>query len=269
MYELRKVHPVFSLSLFTLKLFLVPAMVAAVTLASRRWGPAVGGLLAGLPLVAGPTLFFFALEQGEPFAAQAAGATLVGLIAVAAFCLAYAWLSVAVSWVVALPVSWLVFGAVSIPLNLFSWPPLVALVVAAGSFALARWLLPSVGAAPPPLIPPLWDLPLRMGAAAALVLSVTYVATRVGPTVSGALTPIPSVLAIVVAFVHAQQGRAGVIHFLRGFLPAIWTFAVFCFILQAVLVPLGRYLGFLLATTVQSVVHSLVLRAMRRAPRRP
>jgi hypothetical protein len=43
-----------------------------------------------MPMVAGPTLFFIALEQGDAFAAQAAGATLVSLMAVAAFALAAA-----------------------------------------------------------------------------------------------------------------------------------------------------------------------------------
>jgi len=68
-----------------LKLLLVPGLVAAVTLAVRRWGPAVGGWLAGLPVVAGPVLVFYAIEQGDAFAAQAAHATLAGLIATSAF----------------------------------------------------------------------------------------------------------------------------------------------------------------------------------------
>ena len=50
-----------------LKLLLVPGLVAAVTLAVRRWGPAVGGWLAGLPVVAGPVLVFYAIEQGDAF----------------------------------------------------------------------------------------------------------------------------------------------------------------------------------------------------------
>jgi hypothetical protein len=258
-----------STSLLTLKLVLVPGMIAVITLASRRWGPAVGGLLTGLPLVAGPTLYFFALEQGEVFAARAAGATLVGMFAVAAFCLAYAWLSVASAWFVALPVSWLVFGAISVALNLLPWPPGAALAVTTCGFVLARLFLPSAGGGPVPLVMPLWDLPLRMGAGAALVLSVTYMAAHLGPTLSGALIPFPIVLAIIVAFAHAQQGRAGVIHFLRGFLPAIWSFVVFCFIVQRAVVPLGRDLGFLLALAVQSGVHALVLRTMRAVIGRP
>ncbi len=59
-----------------LKLFLVPALIALVTLAGRRWGPAVAGWLSAFPVVAGPILGFIALEQGAAFAARAAIGTL-------------------------------------------------------------------------------------------------------------------------------------------------------------------------------------------------
>jgi hypothetical protein len=51
--------------LLVLKLVLVPGLVAGVTLGARRWGPAIGGWLTALPLVAGPTLFFLAIEQSS------------------------------------------------------------------------------------------------------------------------------------------------------------------------------------------------------------
>ena len=36
------------------KLFLTPLLIVSVTLAGRRWGTAVSGLLIGLPLVSAP-----------------------------------------------------------------------------------------------------------------------------------------------------------------------------------------------------------------------
>src|SRR3990172_1682278 len=72
-----------------LKLILVPVLIGALSLAGRRWGPAVGGWLAGLPWTSGPVALFLALEQGTTFASNAAQGTLMGLVSVAAFCLAY------------------------------------------------------------------------------------------------------------------------------------------------------------------------------------
>src|SRR5262245_59531611 len=69
--------------LLLMKVVLVPALVVFVTLGGRRWGPRVGGLLTSFPIVAGPTLFFFAAEQGGLFARDAARATLVALVGVA------------------------------------------------------------------------------------------------------------------------------------------------------------------------------------------
>src|ERR687892_341341 len=74
-----------------LKILLTPALIAAATLLARRWGPGVGGTLAGLPLTSTPVSIFLALEQGPVFAAAAACGTLLGLLSQAALCLAYSW----------------------------------------------------------------------------------------------------------------------------------------------------------------------------------
>jgi hypothetical protein len=63
-----------------LKLCLAPLLILLATLAGRRWGPAVGGWLAGLPMTLGASSFILALEQGPQFAARAALGTLFGLI---------------------------------------------------------------------------------------------------------------------------------------------------------------------------------------------
>src|SRR5437660_10480738 len=75
------------------KVVLTPLLIAAATLAGRRWGPAVGGWLAGLPLTSGPVSVFLALEHGPGFAARAAVGTLAGLVGVACFCVVYGRLS--------------------------------------------------------------------------------------------------------------------------------------------------------------------------------
>src|SRR3989442_4342774 len=66
-------------------LVLTPLLIAAVTLAGRRWGPAVGGWLAGLPLTSRPVSVFLTLEQGPGFAARAAVGTLAGLVGLGRF----------------------------------------------------------------------------------------------------------------------------------------------------------------------------------------
>ncbi len=49
------------MNLLLLKLVLSPLLLLMATLAVRRWGAAVGGLLVGLPLTSGPVSIFLAL----------------------------------------------------------------------------------------------------------------------------------------------------------------------------------------------------------------
>lgn len=73
-----------------LKVALAPALVIGVTLGARRWGPRVGGMLIALPVVAGPILLLITLEHGEVFGARAARGALLGVVALSAFCVAFA-----------------------------------------------------------------------------------------------------------------------------------------------------------------------------------
>jgi len=245
--------------LLALKLALVPGLVAGVTLGARRWGPRIGGWLTALPLVAGPTLFFLALEQGDAFAARAALSTLVGLVAVAAFGVVYAWVARRAAWPLSLVAGWLAFAAATVLLQGVRWTPAPALAATLGAFALAPRVLPPEGEAPAAPPSPAWDLPLRMLGTLAVVLTVTHVADRLGPSWSGAVTPFPIALAVLLVFAHAQQGAPLAIRLLHGFFPAMWGFGLFCLVVAVALAPLGVAAAFVLALATQLVVHGAVL----------
>jgi hypothetical protein len=250
----------------------VPALVAGVTLGARRWGPRVGGWLTALPLVAGPTLFFLAMEQGDVFAGAAALSTLVGLIAVSAFGVAYGWVAVRHAWPLALATGWAAFVVTTVLLQLVPWSPALAIVAVLAAFALAARLLPPAREAAVPAVSRAWDLPLRMLGTLAVVLTVTHVADRLGPRWSGAFTPFPVALAVLLVFAHAQQGAPLALRLLHGFFPAMWGFGLFCLVVAIAMVPLGPWLAFLLALLTQLTVHGLVLWRMMRgrtAPARP
>src|SRR2546422_11690904 len=88
-----------------LRLALTATLIAVATLMSRRWGPAVGGAIAGLPLTSGPVSVFLALDQGSAFAATAAAGTLLGLLSQAAFCLVYGWIGRWAGWPASAPLA--------------------------------------------------------------------------------------------------------------------------------------------------------------------
>ena len=249
--------------LLALKLTLVPALVVSVTLAARRWGPRIGGLLTGLPIVSGPALFFFAVEQGNAFAAEAARAVLVSLVAVAACSLTYAWAALAVPWWLTLPASWTSFFVTVLLVQRVPLSATAALAVALVSVVTAQLLLPATGTHARGARPA-WDLPLRIVSSMTLVVTVTSLAARLGPTLSGALTPFPVAISILLGFSHAQQGSGAAIRFLRGFLPGMWSFAAFCYVLSVGLVATGTALGFVLALAATVPIQLAVLWALQR-----
>lgn len=91
-----------------LKLLLAPVLVVGSSLADRRWGPRLGGILVVLPIVAGPILLIVHLEHGSRFAAQAASAATLGIIPLAVFAVVFAYASRRCGWLATLAVSWVV-----------------------------------------------------------------------------------------------------------------------------------------------------------------
>src|SRR4051812_5257785 len=130
------------MSLLALKLTLAPGLVAATTLAGRRWGPRVAGWLGGLPVVVAPILLALALEHGRAFAALAAGGALLGLLSLTGFVLTYGWCARVMGWLPAAALGWLAFLVMTLLLDQVDPPNWVSFVAVCSSFALAAVLLP-------------------------------------------------------------------------------------------------------------------------------
>jgi hypothetical protein len=236
-------------SLLLVKLALAPLLVVGSSLAGRRWGHEVSGLLVALPLVAGPILLITELEHGAHFAARAAAASLLGLVALATFVVVFARVAHDRGWPLAVAAGWLAFLAVALAFSATSIPAGVGAALAAAAFALAPLLLPAdpyvddqpIGALPA------WDLPARATATALLVLGLTGAAAGLGPTLTGVLTPFPVSTSVLAAFVLALEGPVPADALLRGFLRGAFGFTAFCFLVAVLVVPLGVTAAFTLA----------------------
>src|SRR5262245_47377554 len=148
--------------LLILKLLVAPGLVAGVTLAVRRWGPALGGWLSGMPVVAGPVLVFVAIEQGVVFGAQAAHATLAGLIGTVAFTVVYARSSVRMPWHTSLLAGWTTFAAIAYVLYVLRPSLVVSFVCLYVATIVGRRALPAVDVPTTPVESPRGDLLLRL-----------------------------------------------------------------------------------------------------------
>lgn len=247
-------------AVLVLKLLLVPLLIWLVTLAGRRWGPAVAGWLSAFPIVAGPILFTLSLEQGAAFAAGAAEGTLLAVVAILVFSVAYAWASgrfgVAGSMLLAL----LAWGLAVAGLQALRLPPGVAFVLVWCALLLALKLVPDAardaGGARRN------DLPWRMLAAAVLVLAVSAGAGTLGARLSGFFAMFPVMSTVLVGFAHAGSGRASAVALLRGMVAGYFGFSVFCLVLALQLRADAVGAAFALALGCAFVVHLVARRLL-------
>ncbi|MDQ1013333.1 hypothetical protein QFZ82_007818 [Streptomyces sp. V4I23] len=230
-----------------LKLLLAPALVVGSSLAGRRWGSQVTGMLVALPVVASPILLISSIEQGAHFGARAASASLLGLISLALFPIMFAWSSRRYGWVRSLTIAWAVCLAVDLGLAQLTVPPWAGLILALTAARVAARTLsaPTTGTGEDserlrggPAWP-WWDLPARAVATAVLVLAVTGAAATVGPALTGVLAPSPVATSVVAGFALAQRGSDEAIRLLRGVPVGLLGFSVFCFLVATLVRPVG------------------------------
>ena len=255
------------MALLAVKALLAPSFVVGASLTVRRFGPQVGGLVGGLPVVAGPILLVYALDQGPGFAARAAAATLLGLVSLTGFVVVYGRLAERARWMLCMLAGSLAFALATLAFSAAVLPAATALALTCAGLALGLALLPHApGALRSPAPPPAWDLPLRAGCALALVLALTTAASSLGPQLSGLLAPFPVITTVLATFTHAQRGPRETVRLLRGMLRGFLAFALFCFTLAIFLHPLGVASAFGLASAVALLTQTAMVRSAGSRP---
>ena len=105
-----------------------------------------------------------------------------------------------------------------------------------------------------------------MLAAAALVTLVTALAQRLGPGLSGLLTPFPIATSVVAVFSHRADGADFAIPLLRALTAGLFGFVAFFMVLAVGLPALGVAAGFSAAAAAAIAGQIFALRVARRFP---
>jgi hypothetical protein len=251
-----------------LKILLTPALVAVATLLARRWGPGVGGTIAGLPLTSTPVSIFLALEQGPVFAATAAFGTLLGLLSQAALCLAYSWSARRAPWWTSAAVGVSAFLVTTLILERVSSSLTIAFALVCGLLMLTAGVIPVPAMVFGPMRLPGWDLAMRMLVATTLVVGLTTIAAKVGPRWTGLLSPVPVFALVLGAFTHRTQGAGAVAHLLRGIVLGSLAHATMFVLVASWLIPYGLVWTYCWASLSAVAVNGLALSVVNRAGRR-
>ncbi len=200
---------------FLLRVLLVPLAVAVGTLAQRRFGDAVGGLVIALPIASLPLLWLVALQHGTGFASSMTSALLVGSVAEAVVLWIYAHFTVRFSPSAALAGALGVFALAAGAVDVLKLSAILAGVLTAIGFAVAlRWWpatarVSSVSHGPSRL----W---LRIIVATLLTMVIASLAGRLGPVLSGLIDALPATSLMMAFLTHQEQGSPASSHFLYG-----------------------------------------------------
>lgn len=253
-----------AIALVALKVTLVPLLIGAITLAGRRWGPAVAGWLSGLPVVAGPIMYFMAIENGAEFASRAIIGMLLGVFAMLGFLLGYAWASTRWSWRPSLFCALSAYFVGVALLHTVDASMSAVAVMVFGVLLLAPRLFPRAELRAIAAAPPRGEIFVRMIAGAILVLAVTFFAASFGAQLSGLLAMFPVISTVLAVFSHRQCGHEFTICLLRGIVFGWYAFMVFCVVLGWALPRFGIGAAFLLAIAGAAVAQIVSGRLLKR-----
>jgi hypothetical protein len=253
----------FALTL-AVKMAVTAGFVVLATVTAERAGPLVGGLVATLPLGAGPVYVFLALDHGAAFIGQSAIGSLAINCVNVIFALVYALLAQRRSLATSLTLAMLIWFALAWTVNKIPWTvasaALANLVVLPTCIVLAR---PLRHVAIPPIRTYWTDLALRAALVALLVGVTVTLSFHIGASASGILAVFPIILISVILILHRRVGGKPTAAVMANAVVGLVGFAVACIVLHFTAVPLGAPAGLLLALSM-SVGWSLTVVAARR-----
>lgn len=251
-----------------LKIGLAPLLIVAASFAGHRWGNTVSGWVVGLPLVSAPVILLLAIERGSEFAAASAQGSLLGIVSLSAFSLAYAWLSLrgGLGWLPSMLLGWGVYFAATFVLGFAAVSIIAAFIVVAAWLRLVSRVFPETHAsvAPVPGGFPWGDVAVRIVAAVGLIFAITEFAPALGPTLSGLLTPFPIYTSVMATSIHRRQGAESASQFVHGAIVSSYTPALFWLIVGSTIVSWGVGASYALAIAASIVLHYVLLKAIRR-----
>lgn len=240
------------------KLFASPLLIGLASLAGKRWGPGLSGLLGGLPLIAAPIVLALWMAEGPAIALRVATTAPIGVWATMTYLLVFGFASRRFRWPGSLALGWVAYLATASFLHYTGldhqhWLGFVVIPVL---LLAATRVLPRALAAPKTVHLPHQELAARMVAAVALVSLLTAAAAVIGPEFTGVLAGAPVAATVIPVFTFAVAGRDPLLRALRGFMSGQMGFAAFFLVFAAIMPTMGA-LAWLPATLTGVLVSAI------------
>ncbi len=190
-----------------LRMAVTAAFVVTASIITERSGPVIGALVATLPISAGPSYVFLALDHDAAFIAEGALASLPVNAATIFLGLTYVILAQHYSMPISLSAAVAVWIALALATRLIQWSLFDGIVVNVITFAICLPLLHRFRNVKMPLITGRWyDIPLRAALVSTLVATVVTASGWAGATVSGIIALFPVVFTSLMLILHPRIG---------------------------------------------------------------
>jgi hypothetical protein len=240
----------FLLSL-VLRMAVAAAFVVIASMITERSGPAIGALIATLPVSAGPSYIFLAIDHDDAFIAQSAVASLPMNAATVLMSLVFVSLVQRCGLLISLAAGFGMWVAGAIAVRAFEWSLAGGILFNAAAFALCLPLVQRFRAAKMPLVTSRWyDIPLRAALVATLVAIVVTLSNVVGPRISGVIALFPAVFSSLILILTPRIGGPATAAVLANGQWGLIGFGLAIVVLHLTAQPLGRAVALSLALTM-------------------
>jgi hypothetical protein len=239
--------------LLALRMAVAAAFVVTASIIAERSGPVIGALIATLPVSAGPSYVFLALDHDATFIAESALASFPINAVTMFFCLTYVVLAQRQSTVVSVGGAIAVWIALGVLERLVTWSLATGLIANAVAFTICIPAFKPFQHVKMPLITRRWfDIPLRAAMVATLVAIVVSLSRWVGPFVSGTIALFPVALTSMTLILHPRIGGPATAAVIANGGWGMMGFGVAIAVLHVAALPLGSAaaLSLALATCV-------------------
>jgi hypothetical protein len=253
----------FALSI-AVKMIVTALFFVGATFAAERGGPVVGGMIATLPVSAGPAYVFLAFDHDAGFISAAALGSFVGTTATCVSILVYVMMAqrrgVVASVGLAL-VGWLTMIVMVRP---YAWTAMTALLLVAVVFATGLVAVDRFRRAARPIYIRRWyDVPVRAATVSILVAVVIILSATLDPALTGIIAAYPIVVTSLMAILHLRMGGPAAAAVLANSMLGLLGFAMFCLTLHLVAATAGAAVGLVVGVLVNAGCN-LVFWAVRR-----
>jgi len=246
--------------LLVAKLALVAASIWGASLLARRYGHAVSGALAGLPVIVGPIIAMLLIDLPAERVRGIALATLVCEPAMLLHIVVFANAARRFRWPVCLALAVAAFLLAASLLTRLAWDAVAVALLAVASLALATRALPTSGAmADAPVVVPRSELGWRIGVALAIAASVMWGADHLPAAIAGALLAVPITGSVLPCFTLPRHGPQATARLLAGFVRGQSGFVAFFIVLIGLLPHAPKAVAFA-AAVAAALAAPLVLR---------